>query len=62
MKKYLNKKQVESMFKETHASILKTNDRPMKSQAWHNYTDGLCKDGQISERQYSTWNTPKFIN
>ena len=27
-------------------------------EAWNNYTDGLCKSGYISERQYDTWTNP----
>ena len=26
--------------------------------AWATYVDGLCKDGQITQRQYDTWATP----
>ena len=26
--------------------------------AWSEYVDGLCKDGQITQKQYNTWETP----
>lgn len=25
---------------------------------WSIYTDGLCKDGIITQKQYETWSTP----
>ena len=25
---------------------------------WSSYTDCLCKDGQITQKQYDTWPTP----
>lgn len=25
---------------------------------WSNYTDTLCKDGRITQRQYDNWKTP----
>jgi hypothetical protein len=27
-------------------------------QAWAEYTDSLCKSGQITEKQYMNWTTP----
>lgn len=27
-------------------------------QAWAEYTDSLCKAGQITEKQWETWLTP----
>lgn len=30
----------------------------MAQEAWAAWTDGLCKDGQITEKQYMTWKTP----
>ncbi len=27
-------------------------------EAWASYVDGLCKDGQITQKQYDTWATP----
>lgn len=25
---------------------------------WSYFTDSLCKDGRITDRQFSTWSTP----
>lgn len=27
-------------------------------EIWASFTDGLCKDGVITQRQYETWLTP----
>ena len=29
-----------------------------RSEAWNNWTDSLCKDGQISDWQYENWTHP----
>lgn len=31
------------------------NDRPALREAWNDWTDALCKDGLITERQYDSW-------
>lgn len=33
-------------------------DRPARAEAWNNWTDGLCKAGVITQRQYDTWSNP----
>ena len=33
-------------------------DKPMKAEAWNNYTDALCKEGRITMKQYETWLHP----
>ena len=33
-------------------------DWPARGEAWCNWTDGLCKDGEISEWQYANWSHP----
>jgi len=33
-------------------------DEPMRSEAWSNFTDSLCKGHQISDWQYMNWSTP----
>ena len=32
-----------------------SNDKPAIREAWNNYTDFLCKNGLITEKQYNTW-------
>jgi hypothetical protein len=33
-------------------------DRVARREAWNNYTDALCKGGQISLAQYESWSNP----
>ena len=33
-------------------------DIPARSEAWNNWTDAMCKDGQISDWQYENWSQP----
>lgn len=61
MSKYLTKKEVERMFKEEVYPSLNKSDKPMIREAWINFIDMLCKDGEISDNQYNTWSTPNFI-
>ena len=34
-------------------------DGPARREAWNNWTDGLCKDNQISDWQYANWTQPR---
>jgi len=34
-------------------------DIPARSEAWNDWTDGLCKDNQISDWQYANWSQPR---
>jgi hypothetical protein len=29
-----------------------------KRECWNNYTDSLCKDGLITQKQYNNWMNP----
>jgi len=33
-------------------------DWPARGEAWCNWTDSLCKDGEISDWQYENWSHP----
>lgn len=59
----LTKKTVIAMFREMWADAVEHDsslrgDTIAKQQAWNDYTDGLCKDGDISHHQYNTWSNP----
>lgn len=66
----LTKKQAEQDFKENilpHIKNIETEngngkDSIMRSEEWANYTDSLCKDGQISSYNYENWSTPQICN
>ena len=34
------------------------NDPISKREEWNNWTDSLCKDGLITEKQYENWGQP----
>jgi len=33
-------------------------DSCMRREAWNNWTDSLCKNGEISDWQYENWGQP----
>jgi len=33
-------------------------DECHRTETWHNWTDSLCKDHQISDWQYENWSVP----
>jgi len=33
-------------------------DWPARGETWNNWTDALCKNGEISEWQYANWSHP----
>ena len=60
MRNKLTKAQVTAMcreiFKELPAEF--RGDAIAKQQYWNDYTDMLCKEGQITQHQYNTWSNP----
>jgi hypothetical protein len=36
-------------------------DRPMRREAWNNFTDGLHRDGVITDHQVNTWGHPSWL-
>ena len=36
-------------------------DGPARREAWNDWTDMLCKDGQISDWQYANWSHPDYL-
>jgi hypothetical protein len=37
-------------------------DKALRRETWNNFTDALCKEGRITERQYSSWTSPAWCN
>lgn len=33
-------------------------DSVMRREEWNNFTDSLCKDRQITQKQYDSWTNP----
>ena len=56
----MNYKDTLRSYKEAFKDFLKSkkNDKPALREAWHNYIDGLCKDGEITLQQYENWGNP----
>ena len=59
----LTKKQAIAQFREMWREAIEYNlalkgDVIAKREDWNNYTDALCKDGQITQSQYSRWSNP----
>jgi hypothetical protein len=54
------KKEVESIFKE-HNPNYKTWDVHTRRFLWDMFTDALCKNGDITQKQFSNWMRPNFI-
>lgn len=58
----MTKEQALRMFKEIDLPYLieryDENDKVAIRTAWNDYTDALCKDGQITENQRMTWDNP----
>jgi hypothetical protein len=62
-RKHLTKAQAVAQFKEglppnAFMGLDNKLDKIARWQAWNDYTDMLCKDGQISNYQYSSWVGP----
>ena len=61
-KKNLTKVEVIQIFKESFPEVIADKtDKPKQRFTWNTFVDGLQKDGQITEKQASTWDQPKFI-
>lgn len=55
----MTKEQAIRDFKREYADLyIKKVDYWTAQLAWSIYVDGLCKDGQITQRQCDNWSTP----
>ena len=52
----LTKKEVLRMFRESFT--ISRTDSIMNRENFNNYTDSLCKDGEITLKQYENWSNP----
>ena len=52
----LTKKEVLRMFRESFT--ISRTDSIMNRENFHNFTDSLCKDGEITLKQYENWSNP----
>ena len=55
----MTKEQAVRDFKREYADLyIKKVDYWKAQLAWSTYTDNLCKSGQITQKQWSSWSTP----
>ena len=52
----MNKKEALAMFREMY--YISKNDSIANREKFHNFTDSLCKDGNITLKQYENWSNP----
>jgi len=61
-KRHMTKKEAWALFRKmlicAFGKYFDRSDIPALREAWNNYTDSLCKGGEISSRQYETWTNP----
>lgn len=48
-------REARKIFKEQFAPHIPAHDTVALNTAFNDWTDSLCKDGTITERQYRTW-------
>ena len=65
--KKVTKKEVENIFRRDILPDVQkryekngVKDIPARCEAWNEFTDRLCKSGQITQWQYENWVTPKI--
>jgi len=62
--------EAEDFFIEQHLPVIRIVERqngyehgeidgPMRREQWNNWTDALCKAGEISDWQYENWSQPE---
>jgi hypothetical protein len=63
----MTKKEAEKIFIESAMPSVKQAyeqdgkpDHIARSEEWNNFTDALCKNGEITLRQYENWTHPRI--
>lgn len=54
----MTKKQALEIFKETILPLIPKDDVVAKCEEWNNFTDFLCKNREITGKQYDSWSNP----
>jgi len=58
----MTKLQAVELFKEEVLPFINRKEKPLLRQSWNDYTDFLCKNNEITLKQYETWTQPRFIS
>ena len=56
----VNKTDAVEIFRAEVLPYLRWRDETALNEAWNNWTDMLCKDGEITDWQYNNWTGPKW--
>lgn len=52
-------KEAVKIFRETYSDLYEKGvDYWTALECWENFTDVLCKNGDITQKQFNTWETP----
>lgn len=54
----MTKAQALDCFRKTILPSIPRHDKVMRREAWNNFTDSLCKAGEITLKQYESWENP----
>lgn len=55
----MTKREAEWEFREIYKELYKAGADYWTAQlAWAEFTDSLCREGRITQKQYETWKTP----
>lgn len=54
----MTKAEALKLFREIISYNIPRGDVIMRREAWNDFTDSLCKDRQITSKQYDTWTNP----
>ena len=64
----MTKRQAEKFFRALCMPMIQNHyekdwikDTPARREAWNVFTDSLCKDGEITQKQYNTWGYPSWL-
>jgi hypothetical protein len=53
----MTKQQALYIFRNDHQGVVR-GDVIYTRENWNNFTDDLCKSGEITTKQYETWTNP----
>jgi hypothetical protein len=54
----MTKAQAIAEFRLISRHTIAKGDKVWRRELWNNYTDRLCKDGEITQAQYDSWTNP----
>lgn len=49
---------VADIWREEYMPYIDRHDKPALRESWNNFTDFLCKNGDITQEEYNDWGYP----